>query len=163
MPFAAAALHDHPEHRGRIAADLKHVVHEVRRLAPFFPGVGGVALHCFDWRGTRFHEGDRFVLDLYGTDMDGRLWDEPERFRPERFAGRQGDAYTLIPQGGGDFFENHRCAGEWLTIAVMKAMLRTLVADIPYEFPPQDVSVDRERMPALPESGVKVRAVQRVH
>ena len=66
--------------------------------------------------------------------------------------GWQGDPYTLIPQGGGDHYFNHRCAGEWLTIAVMKEAVKALTKQIDYDVPPQDLTVNLSRMPALPES-----------
>jgi hypothetical protein len=47
----------------------------------------------------------------------------------------------MIPQGGGDFATGHCCAGEWLTIAVMKSMISTLLLNIEYELPKQDLSV----------------------
>lgn len=164
MVFAALALHRHPEHRRRLAADdafLQAFVQEVRRTAPFFPIIAGAAREPFAWRGIQFQEGDRFILDLYGTDHDARLWDDPGAFRPERFLGWPGDPFTMIPQGGGDHLANHRCAGEWLTIAVMQAMLRALARDIDYVVPPQDLSVSLSALPALPRSGfiIQVRGV----
>lgn len=162
MTFAALAVHEHPETRVRLATDdrfRKAFVQEVRRFYPFFPVVLGVAREPFAWRGFPFQAGERFVLDLYGTDHDARLWPEPEAFRPERFVDWPGDAFTLIAQGGGDHESNHRCAGEWLTIAVMEAMLLTLVRDIKYDVPPQDLRLKLSRMPALPESGFVVTAV----
>jgi len=164
MTFAALALHGHPDSRDRLTADdayLEAFVQEVRRISPFFPIVAGVARGPFAWRDIAFQKGDRFVLDLYGTDHDGRLWDDPEAFRPERFLGWSGNAFTMIPQGGGDFHNGHRCAGEWLTIAVMKSMLRVLAGEINYAVPPQDLSVDLANMPALPSSGlvVQIRSV----
>lgn len=161
MTFAALALHQHRESAAWLLADEAHLepfVQEVRRFYPFFPAVAGVARGSFAWREFRFQAGDRFILDLYGTNHDPRLWPAPETFLPQRFIGWAGDAFTLIPQGGGDYYENHRCAGEWLTIAVMKAMLRTLVHEVRYEVPPQDLRVRLSRMPALPESGLVVIA-----
>lgn len=162
--FAALALHQHPETRERVASDdayLEAFVQEVRRIIPFFPVVAGVARTAFTWREHAFHEGDRFILDLYGTDHDGRIWEDPEAFRPERFLGWTGNAYTMVPQGGGAHHENHRCAGEWLTIAVMKTMVRALARDIVWEVPEQDLSVDLAKLPTLPASGFLV-AIQAV-
>ncbi len=154
--FAALALHRHPEARQKLAEDdayLEAFVQEVRRLSPFFPAVTGIARTGFTWRDHNFHEGDRFILDLYGTNRDPRIWPDADSFRPERFLGWQGDPFTLIPQGGGDHHADHRCAGEWVTIAVMKAMLRVLARDIAYEVPPQDLAVPLTQLPSLPRSG----------
>ncbi|NKE46098.1 cytochrome P450 [Roseomonas frigidaquae] len=160
MVFAALALHEHPAARPGLAEPdrLLAFVQEVRRLAPFFPIVGGIARSGFSWRGVDFPAGSRFILDLYGTNRDGRSWEAPLEFRPDRFLGWAGNPFTLIPQGGGDHFTGHRCAGEWLTIAVMQAMLRVLALELHYQVPPQDLSVDLSRMPALPRSGFLVRA-----
>ncbi|HET7662024.1 MAG TPA: cytochrome P450 [Rhodanobacteraceae bacterium] len=161
MTFAALALHEHPQSRARLVDDGHYreaFVQEVRRFYPFFPAVAGIARGPFTWRGFPFHAGDRFIPDLYGTDHDARLWPEPEVFRPERFLDWRDDAFTLIPQGGGEHERNHRCAGEWLTVAVMKAMLLTLARDIAYDVPPQDLRLKLSRMPALPESGFMVIA-----
>jgi fatty-acid peroxygenase len=159
MTYAALALHENPQSRARLAVDdayLRAFVQEVRRLYPFFPVVAGIARADFDWRGARFEAGGRFVLDLHGTDHDERLWEEPNASRPERFLGWEGDAFTMVPQGGGDHYADHRCAGEWLTIEVMVAMLRTLARDVSYDVPDQDLSIDLRDIPALPRSGFVV-------
>ncbi len=160
MVFAALSLHEHPALRPGLAEPerLLAFVQEVRRLAPFFPIVGGIARQGFTWRGMDFPAGSRFILDLYGTNRDARSWEAPLEFRPERFLGWAGDPFTLIPQGGGDHFTGHRCAGEWLTIALMQAMLPVLALELRYQVPPQDLSVKLSRMPALPRSGFVVRA-----
>jgi fatty-acid peroxygenase len=83
---------------------------------------------------------------------DPRVWKEPKLFMPERFLNWQESAYTFIPQGGGDHLRNHRCAGEWLTIALMKAALEFFVTGVSYTLPEQDLEIDRTRLPALPRS-----------
>lgn len=161
MTFAALALHQNPDSAMALAAGdayLDAFVEEVRRFYPFFPAVAAIVRVPFTWRGFGFRAGDRFILDLYGTDHDPKSWPTPEQFRPERFLAGDGDAFSMIPQGGGNHWQNHRCAGEWLTIAVMKAMLRTLVREVHYEVPRQDLRVRLSRMPALPESGFIVVA-----
>lgn len=163
MAFALRFLHGRPQDRERLAADdafLEAFAQEVRRISPFFAIVGGVARGPFAWRDWRFEAGDRFILDLHGTGHEARVWPEPDAFRPERFLDWKGDPCTMIPQGGGDHHANHRCAGEWLTIEVMKAMLRTLAREIDYEVPPQDLRVDTRRLPALPASGFVVTNVR---
>ncbi|MFF4237347.1 cytochrome P450 [Actinomadura geliboluensis] len=155
--FAAMALHDHPEWRRRLATDddpelLEAFVQEVRRFYPFFPLVAARAARDFEWRGHHFPKGRRVLLDLHGTDHDPRLWDRPEQFKPERFIGRSPDAYSLIPQGGGDHFEGHRCAGEWVTKDVMKTSVTALTRWMSYQVPPQDLSIHPRRAPAIPKS-----------
>ena len=162
--FCALALHDYPEWRDRVKDEglLEPFVQEVRRFYPFFPFAAARVKKTFVWHGYRFEAGTRTLLDLYGTNHDPALWEEPEAFRPERFVDWPGDPYTLIPQGGGDHYLNHRCAGEWLTIAIMKEAVRALAEGMRYEVPPQNLAVSLSRMPALPESRFVISSV-RVH
>ena len=162
--FLALALHEHPPWRQRLRAEFDRwaepFVQEVRRTAPFFPVVAARVRHDFDLDGLQFPAGRRVLLDLYGTNRHGEIWDDPHAFRPERCMARSIDAYDLIPQGGGDHREHHRCAGEWVTIELMKVSLGMLVSGMQYTVPEQDLSVDLGRMPAQPRSGFRIADVQ---
>ncbi|SBT46060.1 cytochrome P450 [Micromonospora auratinigra] len=162
--FAALALHDHPGWQDRIRGDdtaTEAFVQEVRRYYPFFPVAAARVRRSFEWQGHPFPQGRRVLLGLYATDHHPELWPEPERFRPERFAGWPGDPYTFVPQGGGDHWTGHRCAGEWVTIELMKRAVGTLTGAMSYRVPPQNLALDLGRMPALPPSGFLVDAVRR--
>ena len=100
------------------------------------------------------------LLDLFGTDHDARTWDEPEAFRPERFRDWDESPFGFIPQGGGDHATNHRCAGEWVTIALMEQAVGVLARRIRYDVPPQDLTIDERRLPALPKSRVLIENVR---
>ncbi|MCF6509809.1 cytochrome P450 [Blastococcus sp. MG754426] len=163
VAFVAVALHQYPECRARVSGEEEYrrwFVQEVRRYYPFFPMVGGRVREEFDWRGRHFPVGSWFLLDIYATNHDPRIWDEPAAFRPERFAGWGGDPYRFVPQGGGDHDTAHRCAGEWLTISVMERAARLLTTAMTYDVPLQDLSIDLSRMPAAPSSGVRLTKVQ---
>lgn len=166
VTFAALALHEHPEQRERLLAGddkyLEMFVQEVRRFYPFFPAVGGRAKSAFDWRGHHFPEGSWILLDLYGTNHDARVWAEPDTFQPERFRDWDKSAFNFIPQGGGDHHANHRCAGEWLTIEILKRAVRMLAAGMSYEVPTQDLRIDMHRAPAELQSGFVIRRVRRI-
>jgi fatty-acid peroxygenase len=159
ITFAALALHTYPETRrdllGAGAADdsVECFVHEVRRYYPFFPMVGGRAREQFVWRGEEFRPGTWVLLDVYGTNHDARSWVEPGVFRPERFRDWKHDPFNFLPQGGGAEYETtHRCAGEWLTVALMKEGVRLLTTAMQYDVPPQDLRVDLSRLPSVPRS-----------
>ena len=165
ITFLALALHRHPEWLPAVRdddEDRQAFVQEVRRFYPFFPLVGGRARTAFEWRGERFATGTWMLLDLYATNRDPRLYDQPEEFRPQRFHGRNPGAFTLVPQGGGDFGDGHRCAGEWLTIEPMRRAARLLTTEMRYEVPDQDLGIDLGRMPAVPRSRFAIRAVRPV-
>ncbi|WP_119677333.1 cytochrome P450 [Indioceanicola profundi] len=162
--FTALALHEHPVARPAPDADegeVERFVQEVRRLAPFFPAVGGRVLEPFEWRGHRFGRGDWVLLDLYGTNRDSRTWRNAHMFRPSRFKEWDGSPDSLVPQGAGDHHTGHRCPGEWITIALMKRAVRLLTAAMEYEVPPQDLRVPLNRMPTGPASGFRIGRVRR--
>lgn len=158
--FAALALHEHPQYAEQFKAagganegsDIENFVQEVRRFYPFFPFAAARVKQPFDWQGYHFKKDKRVLLDLYGTNHDTRLWENPEAFYPERFRQWNESPFTLIPQGGGDFYLNHRCPGEWITIALVKATVEFLTQAITYDVPQQDLTVNLSKLPALPES-----------
>lgn len=164
--FAALALHEHPECQQQIQADednyIELFVQEVRRFYPFFPFVAARVKQEFDWKGYRFPQGMRVILDLYGTNHDARLWKQPEEFQPERFRDWDGSSFNFIPQGGGDYYQNHRCAGEWITIAIMKEALKLLITNMRYDMPEQDLQINLSTMPAIPKSQFLISNVRQI-
>lgn len=162
--FVAHALHRRPESRQRLRAGesgyAELFVQEVRRFYPFFPSVVARTREAFEWNGYPFPPGRRVMLDLHGTNHDPRAWDTPEDFRPERFRRWDGSPFNFIPQGGGDHLVHHRCAGEWITIELMKVAANFLAGGMDYEVPPQDLRIDYGRLPALPQSRFVIRSVR---
>ena len=151
LSLLALALHRYPHALARVRdADETgygdRLLQEVRRFYPFFPFAAARVAEQFDWQGITFPAGRRVLLDLYGTNHDARVWTDPEQFRPERFRDWTGDAFGLIPQGGGDHWTGHRCAGEWITIALMRVVLDLLVGEMRYRVPPQDLHVELRSM-----------------
>lgn len=159
----AHALERYPESR-RLAAssyesDREQFVQEVRRFYPFFPFIGGVALKNLTWRNTEIREGQWVILDLYGTNHDPRVWDTADSFDPSQMNSWDGSAYSLIPQGAGEFSSGHRCPGEWITIALMKQAAQMLTTHMTYTVPEQDLSLSLNDFPAVPKSGFVIRDV----
>lgn len=161
--YAALELLAHPHWRQRLQEDdsaLEPFAQEVRRLHAFFPFTAARVRRNFEWRGFNFPEGTRVLLDLYGTNRDSRLWDEPEKFRPERFATWDGGAYNFITQGGGDVASGHRCPGEPLSIALLMSALCMLTRRMAYAVPAQALQMEPSRMPAQPESMLVISDVR---
>ncbi len=161
--FLALALHHYPEERKKLKSDNENYpelfIQEVRRYYPFFPFVSALVKKDFTWKGYTFEEDTLTLLDLYGTNHDPSTWDNPDQFNPERFANKELTLYDFIPQGGGDYFMGHRCAGEWLTIEVMKVSLDYLVNQMDYELPEQDLSYSLVSMPSIPHSRIVINHV----
>lgn len=163
--FLALAVHHYPEERERLeSGDEKYsqmFVQEVRRFYPFFPFIAALVKKDFSWNGYQFKEGTLTILDLYGTNHDPEVWDDPDVFSPDRFADWEGTPFGFIPQGGGDYWMGHRCAGEWVTLEIMKVSLDYLANRMDYEVPDQDLSFSMVSMPSIPHSKVVIRNVKR--
>ncbi|WAH39214.1 cytochrome P450 [Alicyclobacillus dauci] len=165
ITFTALALHEHPDCKEKLqTGDDKYAemfVQEVRRFYPFGPFVGARVRKDFVWNECEFEQGMLVILDMYGTNHDSRLWQNPNEFRPERFKEWKGSLFDFIPQGGGDPATGHRCPGEGITVEVMKATLKFLVEKIQFDVPPQDLTYSLTRMPTFPESGFVMTNVRR--
>jgi len=164
ITFTALALKDHQEFKEKLqlgeSNDLEMFVQEVRRYYPFGPFLGARARNNFVWKSYEFNKGQLVLLDMYGTNHDSRVWDNPNEFRPERFKDWDEDLFKFIPQGGGDPAKTHRCPGEGITIEVMKKSLDFLVNQIEFEVPNQDLSFNLDRMPTLPKSGFVMSSIR---
>ncbi|RPK00017.1 hypothetical protein BSBH6_03530 [Bacillus subtilis] len=165
LAFSALALHEHPKYkewlRSGSSREREMFVQEVRRYYPFGPFLGALVKKDFEWNNCEFKKGASVLLDIYGTNHDPRLWDNPDEFRPERFEEREENPFDLIPQGGGHAEKGHRCPGEGITIEVMKASLDFLVNQIGYDVPEQSLHYSLARMPSMPESGFVISGISR--
>lgn len=121
--YAVQAIDDQPQARRSLGdPERRHgFTQEVRRVFPFVPALAGIVREHGDWDGEPVEEGQRIVLDVRGTNLDPESWTEPQDFSAERFVDRDVDPFELVPQGGGDPAEGHRCPGEPATIAMISA------------------------------------------
>lgn len=155
--FIAHALHENPAYREGVATrdeDCEMFVEEVRRFYPFFPSVLGVVREDFEWKGYHFPKNTRTIFDLYGTNHDEKAWRDPEKFDPRRFSSRDNEEFRFVPQGGATQEQHHRCAGEQITVQLMKTAARFLAKEFRYEVPEQDLRLNLGRLPGLPRSFV---------
>lgn len=151
LTFTAHALATHERARAAAEDAPETLVQEVRRTAPFFPMLAARTARDIEIEGDPVAAGTRVVLDIYGTNRDARVWDDPFMFRPSRFQDRDVGPYELIPQGGGDHATGHRCPGEWITIALMRAFT-DWTTQVDYKRPRQDLDLQMDILPALPSS-----------
>ena len=154
------AMHEFPEEKGKLkdAKDqqIEWFIQEVRRYYPFFPFAAARTDAAFEWKGYEFEEGTLTLLDLYGTNRHPGDWAQPEKFMPERFEGWQQTPFNFIPQGGGSYDFGHRCAGEFITIVMMKATVDFLVNALEFDVPDQDFGFEFNDIPAVPNDKVKI-------
>lgn len=164
ITFAALALHNYPQYRGKLRDGgetwRQMFTMEVRRFYPFFPLVAGKALYAFDWQGYHIEEDAWVMLDMHGINHDERIWGDPYEFRPERFENWPGNPNAPVPQGAGDFANGHRCPGEWITEELIRRALHMLVSSMQYVVPPQNLSIDMSRLPAIPESRLVISNIR---
>ncbi|WP_375261340.1 cytochrome P450 [Palleronia sp.] len=151
LTFTAHALATHERARAAAEEAPENLVQEVRRTAPFFPMLAARTARDIEIEGDAVAAGTRVILDIYGTNRDARVWDDPYMFRPSRFQDRDIGPYDLIAQGGGDHASGHRCPGEWITIALMRAFTEWTTR-IDYIRPRQDLHFEMQTLPALPSS-----------
>lgn len=163
VQFIAHALHLNPywaEHfRAGNEAHLEAFVQEVRRFYPFFPFVGARVRESLPWQGHTLTRGQWLLLDLYGSNHHPAHWAQPQLFQPERFQTGVDAEKQLVPQGSGLLHAHHRCAGEPLTLALMKETVRLLCRHMHYQVPAQDLSISLRSIPAAPASGMVLAGV----
>lgn len=164
ITFAALALHQYPVYRQRVTSGEEnygaYFMQEVRRYYPFAPFLGARVRDTFEWQSYRFRKGTLVLLDVYGTLHDGRYWERPDEFWPDRFRDWKGSRFDFIPQGGGNYLSGHRCAGEMITIEILKQGITFLTQSMTYEVPEQDLHFSLARMPTYPESGFMMTEVK---
>jgi len=159
ITFAVHALHTSPGCAERVWRDPDHelepFVQEVRRHYPFFPLVAARTRGSVHIGGFELPPDTRTLLDIPGTNRDPTVWKEPACFDPSRFHGRDIDSFELVAQGGGDHALNHRCAGEWITLLLMRIAVRRFAVELDWTpRPGQDLSLVTDEVPARVSSGL---------
>jgi cytochrome P450 len=170
----------HPEVDARLAEELRavlgdrapavadmpglpytdQVVTESMRLYPPAYGIGRQAATATEIAGHRIAPGTIVVIPTWVVHRDARWFEEPEAFRPERWAGdraRRLPRFAYFPFGGGP----RQCIGNGF--AMMEAVL--LLATIARRFrlsmlPGQDVR-PTPYVTLRPEPGPRVRLGRR--
>jgi fatty-acid peroxygenase len=163
ITFSAFALNEHPHLKNRIRESEAYIdmfVQEVRRFYPFAPFVGARVKETFIWRGFRLKKGTLVFLDIYGTNHDPRIWERHKEFWPGHFGSNKRTPFSFIPQGGGNYITGHRCAGEQITIELMKVAIDILIKEIVYQVPEQELSYDLKRIPSVIKSGFIINKIR---
>ncbi|MCF7701761.1 cytochrome P450 [Loktanella sp. M215] len=155
LTFVAVTLATRPLEVSALRLDPARTmwfIQEVRRTAPFFPLLAARARAATQWRKHHIAANGLVALEIWGTNRDHTAWNDPDVFRPERFKDWSGDPFTMVPQGGGDHANNHRCPGEWVTQDLMVAATRILIERIDWRaLPDQNLDLNMFKLPALPK------------
>ncbi|MBM6615815.1 cytochrome P450 [Desemzia sp. RIT804] len=164
IAFTAQAVIQYPAEAKKLTTQkpkqYQYFVQEVRRFYPFFPFQAALTKKDFSWNGYEFKKDTLTILDIYGTNHDSKIWEDPDQFSPDRFSDWKESPFSFIPQGGGNHLGGHRCAGEWITIKVMKVCLDYLVNQLSFSVPEQDLSFNLTKFPTIPNSKIVLSRVR---
>ncbi|XP_066928161.1 cytochrome P450 4V2-like [Clytia hemisphaerica] len=103
---------------------LECVVKEVMRLHPSAPAFSRVLQEDMVVNSTRYPKGTTFCMCILALQQDPRYWDEPLKFKPERFLTEENEnkdrnPFTYIPFSAGP----RNCIGQKFAMMEMKITL----------------------------------------
>jgi cytochrome P450 len=134
---------------------VRQIIDEALRLYPPAAMVSRTARAADTLCDRRIDPGDTVILPIYALHRNRLLWDEPDAFRPERFADRKAiDRYAYLPFGDGPRI----CIGASFALQEAVIILATLLARFRYAKVP-----GRDPSPVMiltlrPEGGVWLTA-----
>ena len=131
---------------------LDAVAKETLRIHPVIPGVGRVLQVPTEIGGVELPAGTIVACSIVLANTNTDVWDEPERFDPERFVGKRISPYEFFPFGGGV----RRCIGEAFALWEMRAVLATILRELePVAVAP--VRTVRRNITLSPSLGLPIR------
>jgi cytochrome P450 len=118
---------------------LDQVINETLRLyPPIHVGMRTAAIDL-EFQGYRIPAGSRIMYSIYLTHHSPRYWDEPESFRPDRFAPQNRldqPPYAFVPFGGGP----RNCLGMAFAQVEVKVVLARLLQCFDFVLQPGKIS-----------------------
>jgi cytochrome P450 len=119
------------------------VLHEALRLCPPAPAIGRMAMRDVVVDGFRIPAGTNVAVGCYAMHRDPELWDDPERFDPDRFSRERSEGrsrWQYLPFGAGP----RSCIGDHfamleatlgLATIIRAARVESLDSDFPIALP----------------------------
>lgn len=147
-------------------ADLKRlpytdmVIKESMRLLPPAYSFGRQAIVDTEIEGYTIPQGTDVTIFNYFMHRDARLWDQPERFMPERFSPdneKDIPRYAYLPFGGGQRI----CVGSSFAAMEARLLLATIVSRYQLRLRPGQVVKPEPRITLRPSHGLTMRVEQR--
>jgi cytochrome P450 len=167
VAWAIERLVRHPAALARLVAEIDAapgggeymtaVVNETLRVRPVVPIVARTLTSELDVDGRTLPPGTRVTPSIYLTNRSPRVYEQPERFMPERFLDGAPDTFSWIPFGGGI----RRCIGASFAQLEMRLMLATMLAELTPSLPPgrrarADERNRRRAITLVPSRGARV-------
>jgi cytochrome P450 len=130
------------------------VVSESMRLHPIATMVSRHLKHEMRVAGHLLPAGTIVSPCIYLVQRDGRTWEEPTAFKPERFLSGKPSVYQAFPFGAGAW----RCLGAHFAEYEMRVVLARLVAQLDFEADPEvRVRPMQRGFTVAPSHGLPVR------
>jgi len=146
----------------------EQVVKEILRLYPYVTIFPATARKDFiiEEQGFKVNEGSIIIAALYSTNLDEKIYQNPNKFDPDRFSPERAEDqrakcphFAFVPQGGGNPDQTeHRCLGEQFVRYGVKLYLIRMMSS--YEckiYQDQKLKLDWSHSVPLPIGSIKVR------
>lgn len=116
---------------------LRCVINETMRMYPVAPILIHESTKDCTVGGYHIPSGTMLMMNLWAVQNDPKNWEDPKKFKPERFLGLEGsaDGYKLLPFGAG----RRRCPGENLAMRMMGLTMGTLIQCFEWERPSDEM------------------------
>ena len=147
------------EHIGRLVT-VQQVLKESMRLYPPVPVMTRYAAKDVELAGEHIKAGTLIGLPIYVIHRHRKLWDDPDRFDPARFAPEREASYSryqFMPFGAGPRI----CIGAAFALVEATVMLATLVRAARFESPPVQKPLPVSRVLLVPKGGMPLRVTLR--
>jgi cytochrome P450 len=139
-------------HLGRLEY-VDATVREVLRLRPVVPLVVRKVKRPVTIAGWNIPAGVRVAPCIYLAQRHPSIYDDPDRFEPERFLRKKPDPYAWLPFGGGI----RRCIGMAFALYEMKVILVSVLSRLELELAePAPIRVSRRSITLAPKSGTRL-------
>ena len=139
---------------------VQQVLKEGMRLYPSFPETSRVAARDVELGGEFIAAGTFIDLPIYAIHRHHKLWDDPDRFDPGRFAldnVAKHSRYQFMPFGGGP----RVCIGAAFALSEGTALLATFVRAARFRCPPGFEPVPVARLSLAPKGGMPLQVTMR--
>ncbi|KEO53967.1 cytochrome P450 [Thioclava pacifica] len=142
--------------RSTTVADLENlpltaqIVNESLRLYPPAGFLSRTAQKPDRLLGREIRKGDTVMLPIYALHRHHALWDDPDAFRPERFANPTHDRFAFLPFGAGPRI----CIGAGFALQEAQIILATLLARFRFTAVPGRAPVPEMILTTRPRGGV---------
>lgn len=141
---------DHIPHLGY----MRQIISETLRLYPPAAFLSRTAQKHDTLCGREIRKGDTVMMPIYALHRNELLWEDPDRFDPDRFApGQDFDRYAYLPFGNGP----RVCIGAEFAIRESQIILSTLVSRFKFELSDHPAPEPELLMTLRPKGGVHLK------